>query len=80
MHGLDQLGARQGDLQGDGLRRGVQPVDVGVQLEYPAVVDPDALEHPVPIEKTVVEDADLGVVFAVELAVDVDLHAALPRP
>ncbi len=76
-HRVDQLVARQRDIEGDDLRRGVQPVDVGVEFEYPAVVDPDTLEHAVTVEKTVVEDAYLGVFLAVELAIDVDLHVTL---
>ncbi len=76
-HHLDKCVPRHGDVESDDLRRGVQPVDMGVEFEYPAVVGPDTLEHAVTIEKTVVEDAYLGVFFAVELAVDVDLHESL---
>ncbi len=58
---------------------------MGVELEYPAVVGPDTFEHAVAVEKTVIEDAYLGVFLAVELAVDVDLHEnllglVLPEP
>ena len=75
---LDDLVPGAGDVEGDDLRRGVQPVDVAVEFEYPTVVGPDTLEHAVTVEETVVEDADLRVVFAVEPAVDVDLHEKPP--
>src|SRR6059036_3824732 len=60
------------DFQVDGLGRVVQPVEVAVQLEDPAVVGPDPFENAVAVEEAMVEHADLRLGLRVELAVDVN--------
>ena len=62
-----------GISQPDGLGRIPEPVDMLGQSEDAAAVAAHPLEHAVAVEQTVIVDADLGVFFVVELAVDVDL-------
>ena len=45
-----------------------------IELKHAVVVKANAFENAVPIEETVVEDGDFCVVFAYELAVEVNLH------
>ena len=74
LDGLGHFLLAHGDGQPDGLGRIPQPVEVGLQAEDLAAVAADALEDAVAVEQAVVVDADLGVFFVVELAVDVDLQ------
>src|SRR5207249_10859565 len=48
-------------------------VDVLAEAENLALVDANPLEDPVAVEKPMIVDADFGVRFVEELAVDVDL-------
>ena len=61
------------------LGRFVQAIDVLLEPEDPAGVGPDPLEDAVAVEQAMIEDADLGVGFVVELAADIDLGAGLIR-
>src|SRR5262249_17191710 len=71
--GLGHLLGRQRDFELDGASALVEPGDVLFQLERLARVDADAFEDAVAVEQAVIVDADLGVRFIEELAVDVDL-------
>ena len=82
LDGAGHLGLGHGDGQQDGLGRVPEPIEVGLHAEDLAAVAADALEHAVAVQQTVVVDADLGVLFGVELAVDIDFerHDSLKRP
>ena len=71
--GLGHLLAAERDFQLDVPGALVEPVDVLAEAEDLAVVNADAFEDAVAVEQAVIVDADLGVGFVVELAVDVDL-------
>src|SRR5258707_15313145 len=47
---------------------------MGLEAKDPAAVAPHPLENPVAIEQAMVIDADLGVLFVIVLAGDVDLE------
>ena len=63
------------DLEMNALGGFVETIDVLLEPEDPARVRPDALEDPVAVEQTMIEDADLGVGFVEQFAADIDLGA-----
>ena len=71
--GLGHRLARHRNFEPDGLGRVPEPIEVLVEAEDLAAVAADALEDAVAVEQAVIVDADLGVFFVEELAVDVDL-------
>src|SRR5207302_3787673 len=63
---------RHGDFQPDRAGAVVEPVDVLFEAKDFAVVDANPLEHAIPVEQSVVVDADFRLGLVEEFAVDPD--------
>src|SRR5207244_6947716 len=72
--GLGYLLAAQRNFQLDATSAVIKPIDVLAQPKHLSLIHTDAFEDAVAVKQTVIENADLGVRFVVELAVDVDLR------
>ena len=77
-HRLGHLGLRQRDVERDGARGGVEPIEMRVQAEDAAVVDADALEDAVAVQETVVEHRHGRRLAGPHLSIDVDQHDRVP--
>jgi hypothetical protein len=66
------ISPRHADVEVYGLRALEEPVEVHLQKGELAIVQAEALPHPVPHQETRVEDGDLRLLPVVKLAVYVD--------
>ena len=62
--GTGHLLLGHGDGQEDGVGRAPEPIEVGLHAEDLAAIAADALENPVAVQRTVIVDADLGILLA----------------
>ena len=74
-----QLSLGHADIEGDILQPRVQPLQMGLKEQQPAVVQPQPLPHPVAQHEAGVEHRHPRLILGHELAAHIDLEIGVPR-